>query len=919
MKTRRKKLIASLILLVQFFAAKVSIAQTYEPENIPPFQPSIPNYGTPNSDARQGNWNVVSILNAVVAAAVANNPNVDLNTSLTYNSIVGNIGTADTYGPTQNGFYINNLAFESELAKGLTLFGFARNQDDFNRFGDFEVTDGNLKYTIKYTQTIDRTVADAYVPNSGAQDVDPFLGWPPGNFYIDKDIADFPGFNPNQGFYPNIQSYLINDLNYVWDNGFGVFATNRLRDETGSTLYSEEGLQGPIGLNDDMSDTTAGLNYTTPSNDQFYAATTFRNWNNKFQTGSGYIGDPTGAVVPFQDGILFLNPGGPLPTLLYDQPCYVNVPGAGCVGYGVATVPDYKDEDTFWNGTQSGLNIPISKSIYFTGSWQEWNKTTAGTYPSSLFANDGGEDDFPPLSSQALVSAGPNANMGEIPTNLQPVYNVQQYGGKINLFLGPQDAAFVDFGHWDEVPNASVLNETDRYFNHAFAFYRHSFGKQSLSLYGGWQDETDWSTVDFQGTRIWTAFNPLVNNTFSDSLGTAVYNGNTVVFTPNPGVNIPGFVTPVAGINAPPCNAVTGRSGCGTNTITYPVGGVEYVDVAGTVLAYPTVAPLGRESFTANDFLAKVGLSGPITQTLNYDLSMQKFSASDAMFRPDPQDEWKDHFEMNWTPTSGFTVNSTLDIDDNRSNNAVWLYPYSDDDNTFSFTANYMASQNFTLFAGYRNYTQKINFFSPVLNTGSVNFIGPPNANLLPTVGNAADLSLYAPFAQYYALPQDQIGENVADQDQEIQVGLNGNISNDWTTSMSYARTRPQTFQNMFLTNTAAPLIAGSVLTIPNAPAGFLEWLPGMEIMQAVDGRGNKYSFNISRRLHNNARIGLMFQLYQFTNLAPRITAIGVACGAPGTAACPASFQTGFAPYSYGTSLDNGQILSTSLYYTRNF
>jgi len=658
----------------------------------------------------------------------------------------------------------------------------------------------------------------------------------------------------------------------------------------------------------------ACLNYNRPYNLQLYWVATDRNWNNKQQYGlwgAPLPGLISGGLPAIFSSNLVIDPT----TGIIKEPCYPNFPIPGtCSDFTDSlTVPNFKVEDTFWQGNNSGLRVPISKSVSFSASWEKLDETTAGVFPTANPSDffDGGS---PPVDVATLVMNGPDASEGLIPTGLQPHYVLNQYRGTLNWLIGDSSYAFLDFGHWEEDPNASILHETTRSRNNIFGSYFHSFGEQSVSLYGGWEEETVERTVDYREIRIADAFNPIYNTSLDNQyLGTAVWNGLTVSFTPNPGTGIASFTTPV------PYPCVLGlQYGCGTNLITYPVGGIENIPGVGPI---PVVAPIGRRTLKFNNYLVRLMIDGPILGNLNYNITIRRQFADNALFRTDPQNEWDDHFELNWNPDSTLVLNASLDTQDNKSLDTVWIYPYKYHDNTFSFTTNYQPLSSFSLFAGYHNYTQKIDFTDPVFNTFTQNFIGPPNFGPfgpIPTTGSPLTITLN-PFVQYLTQPLNNYETNVRDQDQEITFGFNYNIAKDWQMEGNYTHSRPQVFQNIFMTN---PVIVNSAFGpfSPNTQDGFLANLPELELMQKVDGRGNSYQFSVFRNLEKDARLGFMLQLSSFKNLAPDVTAISIACGAPNTPTfCSDGTPYGLNSFQYGPSLNNGQIFSTSITYIKNF
>ena len=119
------------------------------------------------------------------------------------------------------------------------------------------------------------------------------------------------------------------------------FATDWLRSQTGQQYLDLASVTGfnqlANGRDNNLSVITEGAAYTSPGNDQFYAGTTARSWNNQDQLN--------------QEAVSLLAAGGspdPSGNLIYT--------------------------DTRWSINQAGLHIPLSSSISFHGTWKRWDK-----------------------------------------------------------------------------------------------------------------------------------------------------------------------------------------------------------------------------------------------------------------------------------------------------------------------------------------------------------------------------------------------------------------------------------------------------------------------------------------------------------------------------------------------------------------
>ncbi len=889
-----KKILMALVLGI--FLIQPIFAQVFLPAPPATFGLPIPNYGVPSNQAIHGQWNETSIINGIIAAILANNPNVSMNASFNVNTITGNSGILDPYGPLQNGFYLNSLDFESLLGAKTTLFAHLRNQDDFNRAAYLNIQDGHLKEGFRYTELIDRKVPEDIIPNTSGIDVTPWFGFP--------DAAKAPqlasvttlnygaGFNPNQYFYPIIDNFFVNDLQYTYNNGLSFFATDWLRSQTGQQFLSISTTNNlnefNNGRDNNLSVITEGAAYTSAGNDQFYAATTARSWNNQDQLNKQVVS-------------LAAEGGNPDPTgnLIYT--------------------------DTRWSINQAGLHIPLNRSISFHGTWKRWDKISDGVFGTG----------FNSILGPTIAGF---TNATNTPTNLQPGMDVNQYRAGFTFALDPNDALFFDVGHWEEIPNQGVEAQTLQNRNNADLFFRHTFGNQSLSLYGAWEQDHYDRTVDYRDIRYWTAFNPLVNTTFGMGTdGSATFYENStgglpyIVFTPAPGSGLSPFTQPVANI---PCVPGVIADQCGTNSITYPVDGFVNITPAEGKLyglipgTYPVAGLVGRESVAFDTYVGQLLLNGPIVRHLNYSFKLAKTMANGSLFRTDPQDQWNGNLHLDWTPTNNLTLGAGYRLVDNKSNNSVWIYPFQYRSNTLDFTANYAVARKVSLSASYWNYIQNIYFTSPVLNTGTQNFIEPPTFGAtgpVPGFGNLLDTFLFTPFYQYYASPLNTVNDSLSNSDQEIMFGINFDLNKNWHVSANYDHSEPRSFQNVYMANPVfydlGPFTAP---TGPNVPDGFVSSEPVLDNMQAVNGRENIWSLNFSRELPGHASLGISGAYMVFRNLAPRITGVSLPLGC--TSTVPPGYGCG-APvpgygtnvFEYGQSLDDGSIFSTAITYSKSF
>ena len=726
------------------------------------------------------------------------------------------------------------------------------------------------------------------------------------------------GFNPNQYFYPIIDNFFVNDLQYTYNNGLSFFATDWLRSQTGQQFLSISTTNNlnefNNGRDNNLSVITEGAAYTSAGNDQFYAATTARSWNNQDQLNKQVVS-------------LAAEGGNPDPTgnLIYT--------------------------DTRWSINQAGLHIPLNRSISFHGTWKRWDKISDGIFGS----------EFNSLTTpiQTLADAT------DMPTGLQPGFDVNQYRGGFTFALGPSDAAFFDVGHWEEIPNQGVLGQTLQNRNNADLFFRHNFGEQTLDLYGAWEQDTYDRTVDYQFQDIETPFDPLVNSTFGLGMdGTATFKESgtvggfpVIVFTPAAGSGLASFVQPVATI---PCFPFPGGTAdnCGTNSITYPVDGFENITaaqlaqqgipdcytshVSGCMFPgeYPVATPVGRESVSFDTEVGQLQLNGPLVRNLNYSFKLQKTWANGSFFRTDPQNQWLGRLHLDWNPTSKLELSAGYRLLDNKSG-STWIYPFHYRSNTLDFTANYELARKLSLFASYWNYIQNIDMSDPVLNTGSENFVFPPDfsaAGPVPGFGDLLSSFLFSPFFENYAcapgsiqgpnaLPActagalDAVNDGLSNSDQEIIAGINFNLSKSWQGRVNYQHSEPRSFQNVYLSN---PLFApGSDTSGPNIPDGFIAAEPVLDIMQAVNGRENIWSLNFSHEFADKSTLGLGVAYMVYRNLVPRIVggSLPIGCTSPiPPYGCGAPFPGyGTNVFEYGQSLDDGSIFSTAITYSKSF
>jgi hypothetical protein len=928
---RKREMIKKVVLTVVLgiFLVQPVFAQVFLPEPPATFGLPIPNYGVPTSQAIHGPWNEASIMNGIIAAILANNPNVSMNASFNVNTITGNSGILDPYGPLQNGFYLNSLDFVTLLGPKTTLFAHLRNQDDFNRAALLNIQDGHLKETFKYTELIDRKVSEDEPLNSTGIDGTSWFGFPDvpkAPQLASVDTLNFVnGFNPNQYFYPIIDNFLVNDLQYTYNNGLSFFANDWLRSQTGqqyldlSTTSNFNEINN--GRDNNLAALTEGAAYTSPGNDQFYFGTTARSWNDQTQLNQ--------QVVSLTAAGGNLEPTG---NLIYN--------------------------DTRWSINQAGLQIPISDKISFHGSWKRWDKISDGVFGTGgLSTNFNG-------SLDASIMAFADAT--DMPTGLQPGFDVNQYRGGLTFNLGPSNAAFFDMGHWEEIPNTGVLGQTLQNRDNADLFFRHIFGNQALSLYGAWEQNNLSRTVDYQFFDIETAFDPFVNTTFGlGTEGSATFKEAStpfgfpvIIFNPAPGSGLSSFVQPAATI---PCIPFPGGTldNCGTNSITYPVDGFENVTaaeltqlgvpncytshVAGCMFPgeYPVSAPTGRQSVTFNTELAQAELNGPLTRNLNYSFKIQKTFAQGSLFRTDPQNQWIGRLHLDWTPTSRLELGAGYRLLDNQSDNSYWIYPFHYQSNTVDFTANYAVAKKISLYASYWNYIQKINMSDPVLLTGTENFVYPPDFSAtgpVPAFGNLLSSFLFSQVVENYAcapgavagpntIPactagaENAVNDAFSDQDQEIMAGVNFNVSKVWQISANYQHSEPRSFQNVYLGN---PLFSpGSDTSGPNIPDGFIAAEPVLDIMQAVNGRENIWGLNFTHEFTDKSSLGLGVDYMVFNNLVPRIVggSLPIGCTSPiPPYGCGAPFPNyGTNVFEYGQSLDDGSIFSTAITYTKTF
>jgi hypothetical protein len=904
----------------------------YQPQVLPPIQPINPNYGfgIPGL-AKDPNWGIgTSSFNALLAALVTGIPGVSINESFNVNSISGNPAVEDPYAPLENGFYINSLRFGARLKSGGVFNGYAMNEDDFHKALRVRYQDPNLTYNLRYAKILNRDVFYGFDPNPELADFSPLFGYPSGSFVAPLGAWYLPGYIQNFPYYPRLDDYIVNSLRYTENSGLGFYLSNVLRSQTGLQGYylgSAAGdWNGMVGRDNNLSRTTVGVNYTD-SLVQGYAATTSTSWDNK--------------QVGYTEANLLAASG---PAGITPSPAN----GFSAESEDLPTTA----ADTFWSENQAGLRIPFSSNYSISGYWKQWNKRSAGIF--SYGTQDAISFPYVP----------PMLSAEQPPTNLSPQYTNEEVRGTFNFNFRQAGHGYLDYDYWDETPDSSILDAMHRKDENLIAGYDLIFGNQYLSLSGGWEHETDSQLLDYYDLRIFTAFNPLVNTALQgDQLGTAVSNGYVVTYTPN-GAAGPTEVIPIL---ISPCNSagfpagLAALIGCGTNTITYPVYG--FVNVPPTVPGYypvgeagpaggfnpfaaynaltgmtptgwPVGMPVGLESLSFDQYRWQAKIGGPILSGLTYRLSVLRRFANNAWLRTDPMDNWKYYGNLNYSPNSQVFMSLSYTNEADKTNSS-WVYPYSDNTSTLSFNANYIPSSAFSLFAGYTNTINKEQSVSPVYDTEAVNYavpfptcIGAPSpTSCLPAVGSAFWVGLFEPWAQWAVTSSSVLGgvpDNLIDQvniqDQEIYAGINWTPGKNWNLGVNYTHSRPQTFQNPYLSSPALSFVPG--VGYINIPANFYNDLPNLQVMTRIDGNENDYALNVKRMLQKNASLGLTVQYNEFSNNVPDIAA---ECGASAPMplpACPSGYITspgGFNSYVYSPNLMNGHVWSESVYYSLSF